>query len=157
MRFFDFYRGALPVYDAKKQTLKNLSESNICLSESQESVSRTNYVRDFLKDHITDPKELIIGREYYPIYIFAHPAAATIRLEAAQFPVTYEGVLDENFVFIGTREFRLPISHETVEDYGSLMYATTVYATPAECDQLITLMVLKFQGDWRLEQKRLPV
>lgn len=160
MRFFEFAVGVEQIVDYKLKSLKEWyteNRRNGIINENTESLEKYNSIKEFLTTQITDPKDLTVGEKYYPIYIFAQPSASAIKLEVADAPVDYLGVNNNDYIFQGTVPFKIPVFSESVEDYTTLLFATTVYTTMDECNKFLMMVALKFEGKWKLQQKRLRV
>lgn len=156
MRFFEYANGNLPVYDLEKKYFSEWIANGQSLAESPEDDAKTQEVRNFINHHVTDIKTLTVGDKYYPVTMIARPVASSITVEVANSPLVYAGTDDDHFIFHGNMQFKLPIHSDNVEDFGPYMITTTVYTTASEVNQFLTLIQLKFSGDWKLTQKRLP-
>lgn len=153
MRFFEFEVNQLPIYDLERENLKEWAKESPHILESADD-DRIKEIREFLNLHVIDPRQLTKGNKYYPISITARPLANSIKLQISDTPVIYSGIFDDNFIFKGVYEFRLPINQDVISEYGPYMITTTVYTTPDECNQFLTMVGLQFGGRWNLTQTK---
>jgi hypothetical protein len=154
MRFFEFAVNKKIENDIRLKYLREWSTENAGKLVETDDQQNVDEIKNFLEHCVTDPRELKIGNDYYPIVIISRPLAKEITLEVASRPLQYHGVNDDSFLF-GDSEYRLPINHYDNEHIA--FFTTTVYVTVDQCDSFTTTIELKFAGRWNIRKKDMNI
>ena len=103
-----------------------LENSKNTILEVDDEELYLSYLR-WLDQYLTDPNDLEIGGEYYPISLRARPMAKELKVHYADYPVTFLGVSLDSYVFKNDRaEYQVPMNYTDFQ-FGSLVMTTIVY------------------------------